>query len=395
MPLDAVDRINEALKERPAELAAARESGKKVVGWMGYNVPEEMIHALGMIPVRLGRGGDDRLVEVGARYVSTQNCVFVRESAGLFAENEDPYVRNCDAVVVDATCIQLYRLAEVIRHYFQVRTFTLGVPRSFERYAAREYFIREVESLGLELERYSGCGLDNAKLASSVALYNGIRDAVRELYRYPAAAGSPIRWREVYDVVIAGFYLDRERYLALLRNLLEELKAGGTTGGGHSPDNGVRIVLSGSVIAPGDSKLIDIVEHSNGTIVCDNLWSGYAPYLDAAVKQPTVRGIAEGYMDRTPHAAQPCLDPAADVRIRNMLRMVSENRAHGVIYHTLRFCDSFTLRTGNFRDSMRSAGVPVLDIHTEYAGSDIESIRTRVEAFVELMEGNRPIREGS
>lgn len=394
MALDTLDRISEALKERPAELEAARKDGQKVVGWMGYNVPEEMIHALGMIPVRLGRGGDDRLLEIGARYVSTQNCVFVRESAGLFAENKDPYVRNCDAVLVDATCIQLYRLADVIRHYFKIKTFTLGVPRSFEREAARVYFTREVEGLVRELEQYSGRKLGEKELAESVSLYNGIRDAVRELYRYPADAGSPIRWREVYDVVQAGFYLDRERFLSLLKDLLKELETRGTTGAKRGTDSGVRVLLSGSVIAPGDTKVIDIVERSNGTIVCDDLWSGLAPYLNAVVKEPTVQGIAEGYMNRIPHAAQPFLDPAADVRMQNLQRMAREYDAQGVIYHTLRYCDSFTFRTGNLRNTMKSAGIPVLDIHTEYACSDFESIRTRVEAFVELLEGNRLPGEG-
>ncbi|HIH43761.1 MAG TPA: 2-hydroxyacyl-CoA dehydratase [Candidatus Methanoperedenaceae archaeon] len=34
---------------------------------------------------------------------------------------------------------------------------------------------------------------------------------------------------------------------------------------------------------------------------------------------------------------------------------------------------------------LKKERVPLLEIHTEYAGSDIEAIRTRVEAFVELL----------
>lgn len=395
MALETTGRIREALLDRPAELAAARAGGQKVVGWMGYNIPEEIIHALGIVPLRLGRGGDDRLVEVGARYVSTQNCVFVRESAGLFAEMKDPCVRSCDAVVIDATCIQLYRLADVIRYYFKVRTFTLGVPRSFERAAAREYFTGEVEGLAKDLERFAGHSLRGEDLAASVALYNGIREAIRELYRYPATAGSPISWREVYEVVQAGFVLDRERYLSLLKDLLEELKAGHAQTAGHKSQGAVRVLLSGSVIAPGDTKLIDIIERAHGTIVGDDLWSGQAPYLDAVVREPTIRGIAAGYMGRVPHAAQPCLDPAADRRFGRLQQMARDCQAQGIIYHTLRYCDSFTFRTGNLREIMKASGLPVLDIHTEYAGSDFESVRTRVEAFVELLEDSGPAGEGS
>src|SRR5659263_265930 len=77
MVLETLKKIEEAVKERPQELAEARKNGDKVVGWLNYNIPEEIIHALGLIPIRLGTGGDDRLVEIGARYVSTKNCVYV------------------------------------------------------------------------------------------------------------------------------------------------------------------------------------------------------------------------------------------------------------------------------------------------------------------------------
>src|ERR1035437_4526898 len=86
--------IEKRLAERPAELAVARSSGAKVVGFQGYSLPEELIHALGLIPIRIGLGGSDRLVELGSRYISTKNCVYVRETVGLFAENVDPYITS-------------------------------------------------------------------------------------------------------------------------------------------------------------------------------------------------------------------------------------------------------------------------------------------------------------
>ena len=94
MVLETLRKIQDAVERRPREIDTAKNNGQKVLGWIGYTMPEEIIHAMGMIPVRLGRGGDDRLVEIGSRYISTQNCVFVRASAGLFAENKDPYVQK-------------------------------------------------------------------------------------------------------------------------------------------------------------------------------------------------------------------------------------------------------------------------------------------------------------
>jgi benzoyl-CoA reductase/2-hydroxyglutaryl-CoA dehydratase subunit BcrC/BadD/HgdB len=386
MALDTLSKFKGALKERPEELAAARNDGKKVVGWIGYNVPEEIIHALGIIPIRLGIGGDDGLSELGANYISRQSCVFLRECVGMFAKNEDPYVRTVDAVVVDATCLQMYRMSSVIKHYFGVNTLVLGVPRNYYQPEGRKYFHKEVEYLTARLEELAGARLNGLKLAYSVKLYNDINQAVMRLYRFPSLYCEPITWREVFEVVQAGYYLDREKYLELLNELLQELKEEFSSHGYLSSEIGARVLLTGSAIHPGDTKLIDIIERSGGTVVCDNLWSGMAPYLDRNSKESTLIGIADAYLGRIQHPALPYFGDGADARIENLKRRVAEHSANGVIYYSLRFCDPVNFKLRGIKNALREDGIPLLSIHTEYSGSDTEGIRTRVEAFVEMIE---------
>ena len=66
--------------------------------------------------------------------------------------------------------------------------------------------------------------LDEEKLAASIKLYNEINQSVMELYRFPSLYCEPIKWREVFEVVQAGYRLDRENYLLLLKELLGEIK---------------------------------------------------------------------------------------------------------------------------------------------------------------------------
>jgi benzoyl-CoA reductase/2-hydroxyglutaryl-CoA dehydratase subunit BcrC/BadD/HgdB len=391
MVLDTLKKIEDAIKERPQELAEARKKGAKVVGWLNYNIPEEIIHALGLIPIRLGTGGDDRLVELGARYISTKNCVFCRETVGLFAENTDLYIKNSDLVAVDATCLQMYRVAELIKYYFKVNTLILGVPRNFYLPEGQEYFQKELESFTQKLEEFSGNTLDKNKLAKSIKLYNNIRKAIKDLYKYQAVDNPPIKWREVFDAVHAGFYLDREKYLSLLQELLKELKEKHGNPVIESLNGDARIFLSGSIIPPKDTKLINIIEQMGGRIVGDDLWSGLNPYLNLNIKEPSIKGIAEAYINRVPHAALPYLDLETDKRLKNLKQLIKDYRAQGVIYHTLRYCDPFTFKAGETKDVLKKEGIPLLEIHTEYAGSDIEAIRTRAEAFVELIKNKNSL----
>ena len=300
MTLQTVGKIREAVDRRPQEIIKLRKDGGKVVGWLNYNIPEEIIYALGLTPIRLGSGGDESLVEVGGRYISKNNCVFVRETVGLFAKKQDPYFQNVDLVAVDSSGFQIYRLAEVVQHYFKVNTLILGVPRNFYYPEGEVYFEKELENFVQKLEKFAGTKLDEDKLLETIQLYNGIRAAIKTLYTYQAADNPAITWKEVFDVVHAGFYLDRGQYHLLLNELLHELAATPKPVIGKQRGN-ARILLSGSIIPPKDTKIISIVEQVGGRIVGDDLWSGLTPYLGVNIKEPSVKGIAEAYVNRVPH----------------------------------------------------------------------------------------------
>jgi len=389
MSIQTLEIIRKRVAERPAELAAARSKGAKVIGWINYNVPEELIDALGFIPVHLGTGGSDHLVELGSRYISTGNCVFVRQAAGLFAEGTDPYFANADFVVFDVTCKQVYRLAEVVAHYFKVESLILGVPYNHDTQAGKIYYRKEVEALGKRLSERFGVTLEADKLKVSIELYESIRAAIRELYDFNKKEKSPITWSESNDVIQAGYYLDRREYLTLLEQLLAELKVSKRDANEKFGDDAPRLLLTGSIIPPGDSKLVSIIEELGGRIVVDDLWSGFAPAKTIQVKGETLDDIADAYL--IPHASLPTLDYANDRRLQNLKSLIKDYNAQGIIFHSLRYCDAFTFKAPESRHFFLNEGASFLEIHTEYSGSDYEAIRTRIEAFIELVKARAAV----
>ncbi|PWR71268.1 2-hydroxyacyl-CoA dehydratase subunit D [Methanospirillum lacunae] len=385
MTLPALKKIRDAVKQRPSALESERNNGKIVIGWFGYFIPEEIIHALGMIPVRLGKGGDERLVELGARYISSQNCAFIRGSMGMFAENTDPYIRAADVVAFDNACMQIYRLGEVSKYYFKKKTLFLGVPRNPHSVAAQKYFRGEIEHFTRNLEVIAGRKIDTLNLAESIDLFQNIRDSTKKMFQSLLAADCPLNWKEANEVVHAGYYLDKRIYFSLLQELLSEIESSPKSSGKKSQD--IRIILSGSAIAPGDEKLVDLIEQMNGTIVRDDLWTGLNPSLNMHIEHPSVSSIADAYLNRIPHYTLPCLEMDNDTRFEHLMSAVLETKANGVIYHTIRYCDSATFKTTGLKNRLKNVGVPLLEIHTEYSGSDVEAIRTRVEAFFEILKG--------
>lgn len=389
MKATTLDRIAKAVQERPEQLMKAKGKGAKVVGYFCSYMPEEIIHALGLIPLRLGRGGSDDLVEIGGRYIGKGTCVFLRESVGLFAEGKEPFSKSCDLVAVATSCVQMFRLAEVIHHFFKVPTLVLGVPRNFYLPQGRVYFQKEVENLSRQLEEFAGNKLAAAALRESVELYRNIRQTLLKIYDFQAADPAPISWREVFDVVHAGFYLDRADYYRLLQDLLSELTVLSEALRNAAIDERPRILLSGTNIPPGDTKLINIIEEAGGRIVGDDLCSGLRFISGINVEEPSMAGVADAYLDKIPCATLPFLPSLeADRRLGNLSQLIDNFRPEGMIYHTLRLCDAFTFKAAETKRFINDK-ISFMEIHTEYADSDIEAIRTRIDAFIEVLEGRR------
>ncbi|MDR0718335.1 MAG: 2-hydroxyacyl-CoA dehydratase family protein [Treponema sp.] len=381
--MNILTKIQKRVSDRPAELAKLRHQGKTVVGWSGYNLPEELIYALGLVPVRIGAGGNEKLVELGQRYVSSHNCVYIRELLGYIAENKDPLIQQIDAYAFDATCLQTFRAAELVEYYFNKDVFILGVPRNFYWTEAQDYFVKETEYFVSLLEAKYGVKLEDQKLKEAISLYNKIREKILELYTIQIESAE-VSWMDVYGIIQAGYTLDKAEYLDLLEQAVEEAKGYAKEEDSDAP----RIFLSGSILPPGDSKLINIITKLGGRIVGDDLWSGILPYLDLDIKEATAGGVALGYLNRTPHGALPYLELESDRRIKKLKELLRLSRANGVVYHTLRYCDPYSFKSLETKHILVDEGIQFLEIHTEYASSDTEAIHTRIEAFLEMIENN-------
>ncbi|MDR1319344.1 MAG: 2-hydroxyacyl-CoA dehydratase family protein, partial [Treponema sp.] len=374
--------FREKVKNRPAELARLRREGKTVIGWSGYNIPEEYFHALDIVPVRIAIGGDEKLVEIGARYISPRNCVYVRELLGQISENNDPLIQQIDSYAFDATCLQTFRVAELVEFYFKKDVFVLGVPRNFHWEEARAYFVKEAEFFVKTIEEKYDRKISAEKLQEAVLLYNRIRKSIEMLYEIQIDS-EELSWAEVNEIIQAGYILDKSAYADLLDQAAAEAGLLKKTGSGKG---GPRVFLSGSVLPPGDTKLINIITELGGRIVGDDLWSGILPYVNLDIGEATVGGVALGYLNRTPHGALPYLELESDRRLRKLKELIAKTRADGVVYHTLRYCDPFSFKALETKQVLAGRDIPFLEIHTEYAASDTEGIRTRIEAFLELLE---------
>ena len=119
-----------------------------------------------------------------------------------------------------------------------------------------------------------------------------------------------------------------------------------------------------------------VEELCTGTRYFENLVDESGKTLDEQIK-----ALAERYM-KTNCA---CFTPNTG-RIDDILRLVKEYHVDGVIECNLQFCGLYSTEAYLVQQKLKEADVPYMHLETDYSEQDLEQIRTRVQAFIELLE---------
>ncbi|MDY6857314.1 MAG: 2-hydroxyacyl-CoA dehydratase family protein [Thermodesulfobacteriota bacterium] len=385
MELKTLKKIDQLLEDRKEKIKQARVKGTKVVGYLCCRVPVEIIHAHGMIPIRVGNASPSYM-DSGKEYIHQFTCPYVKSVVGEFMTEGSFYYENVDLVAGSVICLTVSRTLEVIKVYTGKPTLPIHIPQLPPGNGEVRFFTEEVKWLSQQLENITGTKLANERLSQSVKLYDDIRADMKKLYKMQSEKGSPLTWPQLFRLIQASFLLDPECYRSLLEEVITEMS---TLGIQETSDNCLRIMLSGSPILPMDNLIIDTIEGAGGRIVADNLCTGIRTFDGLRVAEPTIEGIASAYIYDCPCSSAQDPNLEKDRRLDHMLGLISEHEVDGVVYYCLRFCDPFAFKDDETKAVLaKRTGTPLLPIHWEY-GDSYGSLWTRVEGFMESMKAMR------
>jgi benzoyl-CoA reductase/2-hydroxyglutaryl-CoA dehydratase subunit BcrC/BadD/HgdB len=65
--------------------------------------------------------------------------------------------------------------------------------------------------------------------------------------------------------------------------------------------------------------------------------------------------------------------------------MAKDLHVDGVIHYALSFCQPYAIEAVKVEKALKAAGIPMLNIETDYSMEDVEQLKTRIEAFVEMV----------
>ena len=123
-----------------------------------------------------------------------------------------------------------------------------------------------------------------------------------------------------------------------------------------------------------------------GIVAADETCMGERGMSDPAV---VVDESFDGMMRALANQAiRPCSCPTfADntERIYRIRQMIADHRIQGVVYHVLRGCLVYDFEYRMLEDELGKMDIPVIRIESDYNEEDVEQLRIRIEAFIELI----------
>ncbi len=374
--MTALEDLQTIYRRREQTAQAWKAGGGRVAGYIGVDVPEELLLAAGFLPLRVtGRpGGDTTLADqyLGATFNGLARTMFNRLLDGTYA--------FLNRLIIPSTP------EAVLRLFYYLREIRRLEPRPeipdfyfFEllhtRYRTSNLYNRDrMRDFKEHLEAWAGHRLTGENLREAVAVCNENRRLLQEVARLRTETAPRLSGTEALQVIGAAMYIPKADHNELLRRLLGDAERLPTL-------SGVRLFVEGSSLDL--ASFYEIVESYNAVIVAeDNDWGNR--YFDTLVDETgdPLDAIADRYHHKAPSPARSTIQQRVDYCLHKALQAGVE----GAIFFILSGDNPASWDYPEQRKALEAHGIPTLCLPWQpYAGGDIDDLRARIEPFVKAI----------
>ena len=375
--------ISEVHGLRIVELVEEKKKGKQIFGTFCLYVPEELILAVDGVSIGLCAGADVG-TEEAEKYLPRNTCALIKAFMGFKLAGLCPYVESSDLIIGETTCDGKKKAYEILNE-ITGKVYVMEMPH-MKSDEGKRLWMSEVKNLAAKLTEVSGKEITLEKLTEAAAVVWEKRRALQRLSALRASDPAPISGLDALLINQVSFYDDPIRFTRMLNALCDELDERVKNGVGVAPKGTPRILISGSPMAIPNWKLHAIIEGSGAMVVGEESCVGernFKSQLDphfTSIKQG-LESIAERYL--TINCA--CFTPN-EGRLDDIRDMAARLHAHGVIHYALQFCTPYMVEAYKVKQRLEEKEVPYLRIETDYSMEDMGQLKTRVEAFIEVMK---------
>ncbi|GFK92362.1 (R)-phenyllactyl-CoA dehydratase beta subunit [Fundidesulfovibrio magnetotacticus] len=362
-----------------ADIEPLKEAGALVVGIYCTYAPRELVSAAGALPVGLC-GKKQAPIPAAEKTLPANLCPLIKSSYGYAITGTCPYFAAADLLVGETTCDGKKKMYEFLGAVKPMHIMHLP----FATGAAQEaYWTQEMRRFKEFLESATGNRITEDGLREEIRVQNEVRRLLARVLKLSSGACSPLSGLDMMAVSEAKSYVaDPRAYAAMLRDLAAELEAMARAGQSGVATGARRILLTGCPVGRGSEKVVRLLEESGAVVVAAENCSGVKSFdLLADESGDPLVALARRTL------CIPCsvMTPNAG-RLSLLDRLTEEYRPEGVVDLTWQCCHTYNVESPMVQGHMLGKhGLRTLHIETDYSEADTEQLRTRIEAFLELL----------
>jgi bcr-type benzoyl-CoA reductase subunit C len=354
-----------------------RAHQRKVIGTFPMNFPAELVHAAGAMPVMVQESRAP--ITLGRSLIYEFYCGYTRSLTDQAATRQ---LDVFDAFFFVDHCVALLGAVDAMRFELPDKPIYLAqYTASMDEAWTPAEIRKKVEALRSELEEFCGTTISDDAVTSSIRTFNRNRQLLRRIYDLRRSGLIRITASQMQALVKSSMVMDVEEHTKILTELVEILEMERT----DTPTL-IQLHLSGHFCHAPRPELLDIFEECGAVVVDDDLFTGFR-YISTDVPETgdPIGALTRWYFDRNTNV--PCATRAQKTVDWEtyLVRSLEKSGAEGVIVLMAKFCEPHMLYYPELRKELNRCKIPHLLIETEHEGLAVESLRTRVEAFLELI----------
>ncbi len=347
-----------------------REAGGKVVGHFQVYFPEEIVHAAGLLPLKI-RGAQVEGMEAESHFGSYL-CSIIKTSLELALTKKI----ELEMFVTHPICDAARNLAAIWGRNFSYKCQILYLPQNPNSTFSINYLRNEYERLKRDIEAIASRKVTDKDLQHSLAVYNESRALMRELYAIKRETPWLIAAENAFCLIAMAGFIPREEYNEFMRTVLPMIRKQEA-----KKQDKMRVVLEGSFCEQPPVDLLQTIERSC-YLVDDDLMIGLRWILDdVPLNGDPLYNLAEAYTENSSYS--PVQHDLRKPKEKMLLERIRNSGAEAAIVTAAKMCEPGLEEQVTYSKTLDEAGIPYFISEFEENQTTFDHLGIQLETFVE------------
>ncbi len=368
------------ITEKPQDYAQSlKEKGRLLAGYMCTHVPEEILYAAGIVPVRILSPHVSQAMT--RSYIHETYCSFSHDCAYQGLQHNYDFL---DLIVTSSSCIHMSEAFNVWVRFagFQEKSFLIPYPHIIETKPAGKFLAESFGEFKQFVEKLSKKEITDDDLEGAIKIYNENRRLLKRLWEFLRRDQPPITGSEVATATLASQVMDKQECNQMLEQLTQSLEGEA----GKTPP-GVRLMVTGG--ACDDLGIFDLMEHLDyraNLIFIDSCTAARYFWFEVPENRPDkLQALIEGYLGRIPCPAKDNVPGTGEKkRFRFVQQFIEDFKPDGVVFLYQRFCSPQPMDIVALKPIVEKLGIPSTELELDTT-VPITQFRTQLEALAEII----------